>query len=338
MSPLKNLGCCVVMAFSLSSQAVDLQEVVVGGIYYHNEWNSNDKVRVLAIRGSKVEVLYLEGSNVDEVDRVHPHELLTRTDSKEEATEDMVEAVALGVVAVAAIVCFASPETCEEKAVPEVNTHRLARSTSRNLYFRNNCSKPIDLALTFKDQASQWITNGWWNIQGNAGTYLAVDGSKLLTSGDHLYYYAKSDGNNLVWGGSDYTASFGERSLGMRKTALKVDSDGDFFYALHCKAQDALIGKHILGFSGTNLEFFDYKNKRYNYGVRVQTLVSGMPAEKAGLKAGDVIYDIDGKKVENIESLLAQINERPNPGAMIKLSYMRDSEIYSKTMKPAKHR
>jgi serine protease Do len=47
-----------------------------------------------------------------------------------------------------------------------------------------------------------------------------------------------------------------------------------------------------------------------NSGVLVREVHSGTPAEKAGLKAGDVIVQVDGKPVHSLDELRAQLREK----------------------------
>lgn len=57
-------------------------------------------------------------------------------------------------------------------------------------------------------------------------------------------------------------------------------------------------------------------------GVLIQGVTNGSPAEKAGLKAGDRIVKINGKKVDNRQELAA-VTAKLKPGRKIKLSYLR---------------
>lgn len=47
-----------------------------------------------------------------------------------------------------------------------------------------------------------------------------------------------------------------------------------------------------------------------NAGVLVREVNSGTPAEKAGLKAGDIITQVDGKPVRSLDELRAQLREK----------------------------
>jgi S1-C subfamily serine protease len=54
----------------------------------------------------------------------------------------------------------------------------------------------------------------------------------------------------------------------------------------------------------------------------VQPIVKGGPAEKAGLKAGDVITKLGGQPIEGPADLSAQIRSR-GPGDKVKVTYQR---------------
>src|SRR6202171_6564226 len=58
----------------------------------------------------------------------------------------------------------------------------------------------------------------------------------------------------------------------------------------------------------------------YGEGVAISDVVAGSPAEQAGLKVGDTIIAVDGKKVANGDELVAEIASR-KPGSKTKLGY-----------------
>ncbi len=339
---MKKFECIIFSIFFFLTSpaiAIELDEVVVGAIYYHDAWNNNQRAKVVAIRGQKVEIVYLEGSKAGEVDRVYPRDLLTRTDSQNEAAGDAMEGVAVGIVAVAAFVCLVNPESCEDK---KTSKYAKERKTNYNkpkyLYFHNDCGAPISLAVTYKNQMSKWLTIGWWNLPAYEGRFLASDDTKILLSSNDLYYYAESKKSGLTWKGDDYRASFNDRSLGMRKTDVAVNTQGNYSYSINCAEDDPLNGKYLLGFNGHNIEYFTYNNAKFEYGVEVSSVVSGMPASEAGLQSGDVIYKIDGQNVSGMEYLLSFINNRKEPWSSINISYVRKGELYSKTLNPKRKR
>jgi putative serine protease PepD len=68
-----------------------------------------------------------------------------------------------------------------------------------------------------------------------------------------------------------------------------------------------------------------------NSGAKVGTVVSGGPADKAGLKAGDVIASIDGKQIANADALTAAINGY-KPGDKITVGVNRNGSTKSITV------
>ncbi len=63
----------------------------------------------------------------------------------------------------------------------------------------------------------------------------------------------------------------------------------------------------------------------YGNGVTVSTVVSGSPAEQAGLKVGDTITAVDGKEVKSGNDLVADIAAR-RPGTKAKLDFVRNGK------------
>ena len=63
------------------------------------------------------------------------------------------------------------------------------------------------------------------------------------------------------------------------------------------------------GLSGAVNRVYGFKN-----GVLVQEITPGGPAEKAGLKAGDIITQIDGRSIKDGDDLVNEIASR-RPGS-----------------------
>ena len=66
-------------------------------------------------------------------------------------------------------------------------------------------------------------------------------------------------------------------------------------------------------------------------GVPLAEVVPGSPAEEAGLLPGDVVLAIDGKAVQNMIDLAAEVKLR-RPGEVVELTIRRDVEIYAATV------
>jgi serine protease Do len=74
------------------------------------------------------------------------------------------------------------------------------------------------------------------------------------------------------------------------------------------------------GLSSSVNRVYGFKN-----GVLVQQVVPGQPAEKAGLKTGDIITTIDGRSIKDGDDLVNEIASR-RPGSTIRLGYLREGK------------
>jgi serine protease Do len=66
-------------------------------------------------------------------------------------------------------------------------------------------------------------------------------------------------------------------------------------------------------------------------GVAVSSVVPGSPADQAGLKVGDTITTVDGKKVTKGSELVADIASR-RPGAKVQLEFLRNGKKQETTV------
>jgi serine protease Do len=66
-------------------------------------------------------------------------------------------------------------------------------------------------------------------------------------------------------------------------------------------------------------------------GVTVSTVVAGSPADQAGLKVGDTITTVDGRKVSKGTELVADIASR-KPGAKVTLGFLRNGKPQETTV------
>jgi serine protease Do len=85
----------------------------------------------------------------------------------------------------------------------------------------------------------------------------------------------------------------------------------------------------VLGINAEDLtsQLGSYFGAPNNAGILVREVRPGTPADKAGLKAGDVITKVEGKEVRNLADLRAQLREKSNQ-ASVNMSVLRKgSEI-----------
>ena len=80
------------------------------------------------------------------------------------------------------------------------------------------------------------------------------------------------------------------------------------------------------GLSGAVNRVYGFKN-----GVLVQEVQPGGPADKAGLKSGDIIITIDGRNIKDGDDLVNEIASR-RPGSTIRLGYIRDGKPQDTTV------
>lgn len=80
------------------------------------------------------------------------------------------------------------------------------------------------------------------------------------------------------------------------------------------------------GLSGAVNRVYGFKN-----GVLVQQVTPGGPADKAGLKAGDIITTIDGRGIKDGDDLVTEIASR-RPGSTARIGFMRDGKPQDTTV------
>jgi len=85
------------------------------------------------------------------------------------------------------------------------------------------------------------------------------------------------------------------------------------------------IGVYLEAINKELLDFFGVKEEN---GLLVNRVTKGGPAEKAGVKVGDVIVRMDGKKVASVDELSALIQDKKK-GDKVKLDLVRDKKPIS---------
>lgn len=97
---------------------------------------------------------------------------------------------------------------------------------------------------------------------------------------------------------------------------------------------DLMQGKKVLyGWLGVIIQDMDANLASYfgledKSGVLVSRIVEASPAEKAGLKPGDVIISLGDEKIKNTESLLRELLKK-NIGEKVSLGVVRNLKLYS---------
>ena len=103
-----------------------------------------------------------------------------------------------------------------------------------------------------------------------------------------------------------------------------VDSLGDKYSAYYNVKETKKLTEYLSGtFAGVGIVFSQSKEDptRYNVG----RVIEDSPADSAGIKAGDVITAVDGKKYSDSEKIVAAL--RGELGSRVKVTFERDGEV-----------
>ena len=118
-----------------------------------------------------------------------------------------------------------------------------------------------------------------------------------------------------------YTQSGGYQGLGFALPSnTVVDVYNDLIGPSHKKVRGSIGIRFNQGLPGAVNRVYGFKN-----GVLVQQVQPGGPAEKAGLKSGDIILTIDGRSIKDGDDLVNEIARR-RPGSSARLGYLRDGK------------
>jgi serine protease Do len=118
-----------------------------------------------------------------------------------------------------------------------------------------------------------------------------------------------------------FTQSGGYQGLGFAMPSnTVVEVYNDLISPSHKVTRGSIGIQFRQGLSGAVNRVYGFKN-----GVLVQEITPGGPAEKAGLKAGDIITAIDGRQIKDGDDLVTEIASR-RPGSSVRLGYLRDGK------------
>jgi len=124
-----------------------------------------------------------------------------------------------------------------------------------------------------------------------------------------------------------YTQSAGYEGIGFAMPSNTVVAVYNDLISPSHKVTRGSIGIQFReGLSGAVNRVYGFRN-----GVLVQEVQPGGPADKAGLKAGDIITAIDGRSIKDGDDLVNEIASR-RPGSTIRLGYIRDGKPQDTTV------
>jgi serine protease Do len=118
-----------------------------------------------------------------------------------------------------------------------------------------------------------------------------------------------------------YTQSAGYQGIGFAMPSnTVVEIYNDLISAGHKVIRGSIGITFKQGLSGAVNRVYGFKN-----GVLVQYVQPGGPAEKSGLRAGDIIVTIDGRSIKDGDDLVNDIAAR-RPGSSARLGYIREGK------------
>jgi len=129
------------------------------------------------------------------------------------------------------------------------------------------------------------------------------------------------NGNVIGVNTAIYTQSAGYEGIGFAMPSNTVVSVYNDLISPSHKVTRGSIGIQFReGLSNAVNRVYGFKN-----GVLVQEVQPGGPADKAGLKPGDIITSVDGRAVKDGDDLVNEIASR-RPGSTIRLGFVRDGK------------
>lgn len=118
-----------------------------------------------------------------------------------------------------------------------------------------------------------------------------------------------------------YTQSAGYQGIGFAMPSNTVVAVyNDLISPTHKVTRGSIGIQFRPGLPGAVNRVYGFKN-----GVLVQQVQPGGPADKAGLKGGDVITTIDGRAIKDGDDLVNEIASR-KPGSSVRLGFLRDGK------------
>jgi serine protease Do len=124
-----------------------------------------------------------------------------------------------------------------------------------------------------------------------------------------------------------YTQSAGYQGIGFAMPSNTVaEIYNDLISPSHKVVRGSIGIQFRQGLSGAVNRVYGFKN-----GVLVQQVQPNGPADKAGLKPGDIITTLDGRQIKDGDDLVNEIASR-RPGSSIRLGYLRDGKTADATV------
>ena len=144
---------------------------------------------------------------------------------------------------------------------------------------------------------------------------------KEMENKGYSYSFSGDDkDDNFVWhfsDGEEGDVSWFSENGAEREILINKIHDGSLQIFENQSNKGGFLGIEGKNISEQMLEYFEVKN-----GILIEKVLEDTPAEKAGLKAGDVITFIEGRKIEDYKDLVRTLNYY-NPKEKVEIQYVR---------------
>lgn len=163
---------------------------------------------------------------------------------------------------------------------------------------------------------------------------LKIDGERIDEPEDLKEYFADLDnekevdivvnrqGKELIFTAHVTPLEPEDREVILRLKANKLRAKADsLLKGLKLKMKDLPVVMTKGGYLGVEAEMLNKQLAEYfgvEFGVLVKKVIKDSPAEKAGIKAGDVIYKINQKEIHDVQDLVRTVNFY-DPGDQVKV-------------------
>jgi S1-C subfamily serine protease len=155
------------------------------------------------------------------------------------------------------------------------------------------------------------------------GDILTHFNGKPVEDGDDLTFFLRKvrpgDKVSLDWVRGDNRMKGAAKLSARREPEAPAPPREDLGRAL---SRTAFLGVGSLAINDNLLEHFGVKE---GHGILIDAIVKGSPAEKAGLRVGDVLVDLDGRAVDS-PGRLRRLMESVRPGTKVRLNLVRNRQ------------
>ena len=117
-----------------------------------------------------------------------------------------------------------------------INNHRpyiryrfINKGYAHPIFIKNNCDRPIKLAIRYKTMLGNWTNEGWWNFEPHEQNFLLLNKEQVQTDSRIFYFYAETMDGIYKWSGNETLKLKNGESLRMKKSNFKIGSCGNIF-------------------------------------------------------------------------------------------------------------